>query len=307
MKILKGDKMETIAKSELGEVLKEKRFHKTCGCIGRKINCMTGKEWVKSQLGVWRFGYQTNDVRDKKIHPATYPIDLVKKCISLFSHKGELILDPFSGVGTTSVAAKELNRNSIGVDLNANYTDYAKERIKNIDGGGDHYFITDNAKNISEYLPKKSVKFIVTSPPYSNLLNRKRKNKSRRGLARLNSQYNKVEQYSQNPEDLGTMPYDVFSDEIQLIFENLKGILRDDGHVIINVPDFWLDNKRITLHISVIEALRKAGYEFRNTIIWDRTNIVNGIGIFGYPSNYITMGTTFEYLLHFIKAQEGED
>jgi hypothetical protein len=45
--------------------------------------------------------------------------------------------------------------------------------------------------------------------------------------------------------------------------------------------------------------LRSVGYELRNTIIWDRTNIVNNIGIFGWPSNYITMGTTFEYLLDF--------
>ncbi len=66
------------------------------------------------------------------------------------------------------------------------------------------------------------------------------------------------------------------------------------------------EEQRITLHILVIEALRNAGYEFRNTIIWDRTNIVNGIGIFGWPSNYITMGTTFEYLLHFIK-NKGEN
>lgn len=52
-------------------------------------------------------------------------------------------------------------------------------------------------------------------------------------------------------------------------------------------------------YFSLIEALRSVGYELRNTIIWDRTNIVNNIGIFGWPSNYITMGTTFEYLLDF--------
>ena len=45
----------------------------------------------------------------------------------------------------------------------------------------------------------------------------------------------------------------------------------------------------------------KAGYKLRNTIIWDRTNIVNKVGIFGWPSNYITMGTTFEYILHFMR------
>ena len=87
------------------------------------------------------------------------------------------------------------------------------------------------------------------------------------------------------------------------IYGSLLPIMRDDGHCVINVPDMWWENRRITIHISLIEELRKRGYEFRNTIIWDRRNVVNNIGIFGWPSNYITMGTTFEYLLHFKKAK----
>jgi len=56
--------------------------------------------------------------------------------------------------------------------------------------------------------------------------------------------------------------------------------------------------------VSLIEELRKRGYELRNIIIWDRTNVVNQIGIFGWPSNYITMGVTFEYLLDFWRPPE---
>lgn len=283
------------------EKLTKDYYSRSCNCTGRKINCMTPKEWVLSQIGVWRFKYQKNDIRDKTIHPATFPIDLPKKCIELFTHKGELVLDPFSGIATTSVAAKELSRNSVGIDLKVDYTKVGEERLKNIQGTGKHLLITGNAKRISDLMPEKSVKLIVTSPPYANLLNRKRKNKSRIGMARYNEQYGKIEQYSQNPEDLGTMSEEKFAIELGDIFKKLRTCLRDDGHVVINVPDYWWDNKRITLHILVIQALRNAGYEFRNTIIWDRTNIVNGIGIFGWPSNYITMGTTFEYLLHFIK------
>ena len=48
-----------------------------------------------------------------------------------------------------------------------------------------------------------------------------------------------------------------------------------------------------------IEDYKKQLIELRNIIIWDRTNVVNRIGIFGWPSNYITMGVTFEYLLDF--------
>ncbi len=82
-------------------------------------------------------------------------------------------------------------------------------------------------------------------------------------------------------------------------------MLKERGHCVIDVPDVWLENRRITLHLAVIEAMRSVGYELRNTIIWDRTNIVNRVGIFGWPSNYITMGTTFEYLLDFWKPDAG--
>jgi len=58
---------------------------------------MTAKEWIKSQLGVWQFTYEKRDIRNKEVHPATFPISLSNKVIKLFSHKGELILDPFVG------------------------------------------------------------------------------------------------------------------------------------------------------------------------------------------------------------------
>jgi len=89
------------------------------------------------------------------------------------------------------------------------------------------------------------------------------------------------------------------------IYRKLLPLLRPKAHCVINVPDMWWENQRITIHLALIDALRKVGYEFRNTIIWDRTNIVNRIGIFGWPSNYITMGTTFEYLLDFWKPPPG--
>jgi DNA modification methylase len=89
------------------------------------------------------------------------------------------------------------------------------------------------------------------------------------------------------------------------IFSGLLPILKPRGQAIINVPDMWRKNERhgerVPLHVHVYQALVEAGYELRNTIIWDRTNIVNRVGIFGWPSNYITMGTTFEYLLNFWK------
>ena len=132
-------------------------------------------------------------------------------------------------------------------------------------------------------------------------MNRPRLNKSRRGRERRNDQYLQTEQYSQDARDLGILSLEDYQQAMGAIFGGLLPLLKERGHCVIDVPDMWWENQRITIHLAVIEALRDVGYELRNTIIWDRTNIVNRVGIFGWPSNYITMGVTFEYLLDFWK------
>ena len=281
---------------------------KTCTCEANHLNCMDAKSWMKSQVGVWQFGFEARDIRNKEIHPATFPISLAKKVIQLFTHEGELVLDPFVGSGTTLVAAQDTNRNAVGFDLQQKYIEVCQSRIAtaNMFNAAQQLAVLDDARDIPQYLEPGSVKLIWTSPPYANLLNRKRKNKSRRGDLRQNSQFMKVEQYSQDPRDLGTMALDDYARTMGDIFEGLLRLLCPKGHCVINVPDMWWENERITIHVSLIEELRRRGYELRNIMIWDRTNIVNQIGIFGWPNNYITMGVTFEYLLDFWRPPLGE-
>lgn len=276
-------------------------FQRTCDCKPTHINCQTPKDWIKSQLGVWQFFYEKRDIRDKTLHPATFPLSLARKVIELFSHRSELVLDPFVGSGTTLLAASDCGRNAVGFDLKQEYIGLCRQRLNqhSLFGNTKQLAIQDDALNIPAYLEEGTVKLIFTSPPYANLLNRARKNKSRRGVERKNEQFLKVEQYSQDPKDLGTMRLAEYSKTMGDIYEGLLPLLKPKGHCVINVPDMWWENQRITIHIALVEELRKRGYELRNIIIWDRTNIVNRIGIFGWPSNYITMGTTFEYLLDF--------
>jgi DNA modification methylase len=268
---------------------------------------MSAKDWIKSQLGVWQVFYEKRDVRDKEIHPAVMPVALAKRVVELFTHRGELVLDPFNGIGTTLLAARDLDRNAVGFDINERYCKVTKGRLTETKPAGrsKQIVVSDDAHNISRYLNPESVRLIFTSPPYANLLNRKRLNKSRRGDLRQNRQYLRVEQYSQDERDLGTMQIEEYSRKLTEIYRGLLPVLRPRGHNVINVPDMWWSDgdsgKRIPIHIYVYHAMLDAGFELRNTVIWDRTNIVNRVGIFGWPSNYITMGTTFEYLLDFWK------
>ncbi len=65
-------------------------------------------------------------------HPAVFPRELARRCILLGSREGDTILDPFSGSGTTGIAANELNRKAILIELNPNYTEKSKERSSTI-------------------------------------------------------------------------------------------------------------------------------------------------------------------------------
>jgi DNA modification methylase len=284
-----------------------------CACPANHLNCLSAKEWIKAQLGVWQFAYEGRDIRDKQLHPATYPIALARKVIELFTHQGELVVDPFVGSGTTLVAAQDAARNAAGFDINPKYIQLCEQRLspaapESHDGKNrktpeaaktKQIPISADARNIAKYLENETVSLVMTSPPYANLLNRRRRNKSRRGDDRKNQQYLKVEQYSQNPNDLGTLALNDYVKAMQEIFAGILPLLRPRAHCVINVADMWWENQRVPIHVDLVKALAEVGYELRNIIIWDRTNVVNRIGIFGWPSNYITMGVTFEYLLDF--------
>jgi DNA modification methylase len=90
------------------------------------------KEWKPNPKGALPTTLVNISSESKRIsdnHVAVYPIQLVKYFIKGSTKDGDLILDPFMGTGTTAVAAKELNRNWIGFDVNQEYVDLANRRL----------------------------------------------------------------------------------------------------------------------------------------------------------------------------------
>ena len=83
------------------------------------------EEWNEYFSGHWNFpGVRQNG------HLAMFPEELPARLIKMFSFVGETVLDPFLGSGTTSLAARNLGRNSIGYEINAEYIEKTKERLK---------------------------------------------------------------------------------------------------------------------------------------------------------------------------------
>ena len=87
---------------------------------------ITKKEFISWTNGLWTFSGESK----KKIgHPTPFPVELPKRCIKLFSYIGDTVLDPFLGSGTTAVAAYNLRRKVIGVEIDEKYFRLAIERI----------------------------------------------------------------------------------------------------------------------------------------------------------------------------------
>lgn len=95
---------------------------------GSRKSDLTKKEFMEWTNGVWNF----SGASKKRIgHPAPFPIELPRRCIKLFSFVGDTVLDPFLGSGSTLVAAILTGRKGIGIDIDRNYCEMAKQRFIN--------------------------------------------------------------------------------------------------------------------------------------------------------------------------------
>lgn len=79
----------------------------------------------KIDYNVWDFAVAQN----KSSHPAVFPLELATRHIKSWSNKGDVVLDPFMGSGTTGIASKELERKFIGIEIDKEYYEMAKKRI----------------------------------------------------------------------------------------------------------------------------------------------------------------------------------
>jgi len=95
---------------------------------GNKENIdITKDEFIKYVNGHWSIAPETK-MKDYG-HPAMFPEELVERCLKLFSYRGDVVLDPFNGAGTTTFVAHKLERNYIGIDMSETYCKVAQERI----------------------------------------------------------------------------------------------------------------------------------------------------------------------------------
>lgn len=91
-------------------------------------------QW-KNPTDVWRISMVSGNFEERTSHPAQYPEELVERILLAGTNRGDVVLDPFMGSGTSAVVAKKLGRHYLGYETVKEYCDIARERLEKTEAG----------------------------------------------------------------------------------------------------------------------------------------------------------------------------
>lgn len=247
------------------------------------LNDLDGRSWLLLTKSFWISESSPQDKAAYK-HPAPFMIKDVEKLISLFTKKGMTVLDPFVGSGTTLIAASNLGRKGLGIDLNEEYHQLYQERLSGNKVSQDCKYIVGDSLEVLEIIP--TVDYIVTSPPYHNILrNNSKGTRNNTGKNYRMSARDGVEYYSELKNDLGNYDhYEDFLKALKAIMEKAYRCLLNKKYASIIISDFTVDKKEICVQADIVKLMQEVGFHFVGTTVLMQT--VKPLYPFGYPYAY---------------------
>ncbi|HLF75433.1 MAG TPA: DNA methyltransferase [Anaerolineales bacterium] len=262
-----------------------------------KLNDLDPKTWLKFQKS-WFIHNPPPRKKGVLVHPAKFPETMAQEFIEFFTKKGETVLDPMAGTGSALVAALRAGRNSYGIELNPKYAKIAQQIVEEERAslgerveGLTSKVINGDASRASTYgLPM--IDYVVTSPPYWNMLHAKgaETQRKRRASAELDVHY------SDDPNDLGNIrDYEEFLGKLVSIYEGLKSLLRAKAYLTIVVKNVKKGGRIYPLAWDIARELGRA-YTLKDERIWVQDN--QRLAPFGLGSAWVS-NTFHHYCLQF--------
>lgn len=268
--------------------------------LSNKLNHLTGKEWTRSIKSWFIFDAIQSDIKEEKEitqkaglnsedHPATYSPTMMSEFISFFTKEGDLVLDPFNGIGSTLVGCDRTGRKGIGVELNEKYFEITKLRTK-------QKVIHGSSEKIGDLLKSNKIKdinFCISSPPYWNILQRSTGSFEKKRLGK-----NLDIKYSDKDIDIGNIDsYEEFINRLAEIYFQVYDFLVPQAYLVVIVKNVKKSGKNYPLAWDLAKKLTEK-YAFKDEKIWCQDKV--GLAPFGYPFAY-TSNIVHHYCLVFRK------
>jgi len=226
--------------------------------LKNKLNDLTGKEWIKFTKS-WFIHTPPRRNEVELMHPAKYPEGLVEDFIRFFTKKDDWVLDPFLGTGSTLVAAGNAERNGIGIELQKNYFNTSKSRIKKLKSNNKLLPILGSSNDLEKHITKNKLDnrkfdYVITSPPYWNQLERDSVRQKKRKELALDTKY------SSNTEDIGNIKsYEEFIEAQAKIFDIVYEFTKNLGYLTIITNNVFCNGRVYPLAFDTASSLTKRG------------------------------------------------
>jgi DNA modification methylase len=262
-----------------------------------RLNDLTPKEWLKFQKS-WFIHNPPPRKKDVQRHPAKFPETLAGDFVEFFTKRGQTVLDPMMGTGSTLIACLRAGRNGIGIELNPTYAKIAQELVQDEQSklgepaaGLQIEVITGDASQIDRFdLP--IVDYVFTSPPYWDMLHARgaQTQRDRRASPELDVVY------SDDPADLGNISdYDEFLERLVGIYAGLRPYLRPRAYLTIIVKNVKKKGRIYPLAWDVAKQLGEF-FTLKDEKIWCQDDI--RLAPYGLGSAWVS-NTFHHYCLQF--------
>lgn len=219
--------------------------------MARKITKWEPDNFELETTTLWSFpnrgDWATHDAKWRGNWSPYIPRNIILR----YSSEGELVLDQFAGGGTTLVEAKLLNRNVIGIDINAAAIERCREKTAFEHEGADGkvYIRKGDARKLNG-IPNESIDLICTHPPYANII-----------------------AYSEDtPGDLSLLKVNDFLAEMQKVASECYRVLKKNKFCAILMGDTRQNGHMIPMSYDVMKIFENSGFKLKELIIKEQHN-----------------------------------
>ena len=271
------------------------------------LNDLTGKEWLpetKSFFFQKGLGSKHPHAQIERQHPAPYSFQDISRLVLFFTKSGMHVLDPFGGVGSTAKACAVTGRICTSVELEEKWHNLAIERLEFEVAPGEsakHNFVNADCIEFLKSVETDTFDFMVTSPPYWAILNKKADHKVK----------GRVEQdlatnYSDSDRDLGNIAdYAEFLDVlVNDVFLQCARAIKPKKYMCIVVSDFRNKSEFISFHSDLIQRLQHAPVDNDCELTLQGVKVLaqnhKSLLPYGYPFAYVE-NIHHQYILIFRK------
>jgi DNA modification methylase len=278
---------------------------------GNTLNELSGEEWLYFTKSVWGTAYPSElGHAVRKQHGANKPPRLMARLIEFFTTTGELVLDPFAGVGGTLLGAAIARgpRRGLGLEIEPRWVavfealvaELKAERgglgplladIGSADPVGERGFdpsglemrLGDSLLLLPE-LESDSIDFVATDPPYNIQLPI-----TMSGGKLAEEHANRRTDYAMITEHAGDLAnsadYATFLDRMEEVFAQLVRVLRPERYAAVIVRDAYQEGRYIFTGSDLAGRATRAGFTVKGDVIWYQAG--TRLRPYGYPHSYV--------------------